>query len=52
MANALQRKANKVDIDAKFTNIEQVLQLNTTGNGKTFLDRMSELEKSIEDNRT
>ena len=26
--------------------------LNTTGNGKTLLDKMKELEKSLEDNRT
>lgn len=26
--------------------------LNTTGNGKTLLDKMKDLEKSLEDNRT
>ena len=52
VANALQRKANKVDIDPKLANIDSVLMLNTTGNGKTLLDRLNALEGSLEDFKT
>ena len=52
MANALQRKANKVDLESKLGKIESALQLNTTGNGKTLLERLNGLEKSLQDQTT
>ena len=52
MANALQRKANKVDLESKLSKIESALQLNTTGNGKTLLERLNDLEKSLQDQTT
>ena len=52
VANALQRKANKVDLESKLGKIEQALQLNTTGNGKTLLERLNDLEKSLQDQTT
>ena len=49
VANALQRKANKTDIDTKMAKIEGALLLNTTGNGKSVVERLSEIEKAVED---
>ena len=51
VANALQRKANKVDVEPKIANLESVLMLGTMGNGKTIVDRLNDLEKSIEDSQ-
>ena len=38
-------------MEPKIANLESVLLLGTTGNGKTLMDRLNDLEKSIEDSR-
>ena len=38
-------------MEPKIANLESILLLGTTGNGKTIMDRLNDLEKSIEDSR-
>ena len=52
MANALQRKVNKTDLDPTIKRIESALLLNTTGNGQTIFDRLKDLETALYDAKT
>ena len=60
VANALQRKANKVDAEPRLAKIEAQLMFSSSTNsaaavgssGKSLSDRIDELEKNLEDTRT